>query len=1453
MKKILLAILFILLPVGVFAATPPLNVFQGGTGAQTFPVGQCLKGNGTSPITTGACGGGGTGSSTWSTTTSTVSGQLINYPNNATDIVNIGSSATTTGKFYFDPNTGTYYLNGTGTSTGPLTSFKFFTAPYFTGTSTIASTFPYASTTALTVSGNAYFPGTGIWNSLGNVGIGTVSPTTEFHLYDNGGHAADLFKIEQASVTGYASAGFFGSAGTQTGSFGYGNGSASTYAGVTFLQGASGVPLALGANGSEKIRITTAGNVGIGTTSPYASLSVVGSSGVVADHYTATSSIATSTFPNIDISQSVKFGEVQVTLFDGTKYMYRATTTTDIGRGNAVFDAVKFASAYASSTVEIGAGSFALGTRILTNLPNNIAIRGQGIDVTNLISTQANSSSLFNFNLVGTVGNMTITMPRHDVNNNIFGVQTPLTGTSTITIDTVKTYADSDTFFPGTSATNGTTFLVYNSQLYCGYDCWASNNNTNVIDYAYVYNTQFFSGSPYWPGVTGGSRGFNVSGNWNVNIYSSTIKIGTGSLNMSIGLQTGSASSTINCYNTSIETDAVIGLDAVNQQGTINMYGCTFNHNKTTGYIDRKEGNFSKGIFESGIDLLPPTGVAVTDFGSGSSYTAGQVLRYGIYGVTTIGTTTSYSAASTSVAYTIVTTGDAPILVWTDNSFASQGALICRSINGGAYNFYRYNIAQSLNTDTGAGWISGTCNPNPVAQKSYTYINELDPVTKLIYGIKTINPLNVASTTGTSTFAYGINLPSGGCFAINNSCVGGSGGSGTVTAVTGTWPIISSGGTAPNLTWGGLSTSTAITVGQLPYWTGQNTFGSVATSTPTVTSPITYSGTLGSFVGGSAGAFACATCLTANQTVTLSGVVTGSGATSITTAFGTTNVANSVLANNTSGTAIPAFLATSSLYTFPWSIANGGTNNTSFSTGNIWFNGTSIVSTSSAFTVGNLIATTTATSTFAGPITVGSSTLAMAGVLGAFTGSNNSYVQVAIQNKSIGTGASASFVATADNGTDSKFFTEMGINNSRFVDSTMSAQNAGDGFLVSNDGALVIGTASSSNPLAEFRVAVGGMASSSLAMVIKNPSLNIGFGTSTPYSDFTVWGNGQDKIVEFVTNASSTALSVSDTGFATTTLSGLNISGSATSTSNVGFNLTGGCYAISGACLSTGGSGSGTVGSGNAGDLAYYNVSGTSIVGTSTRVGYFGSLVATSTLATSTFNGGVVIGGTGANVFIVDNGLVGVNATSSAFMTILGASEQLRLCYDASNCFKFSVQSNGNIRATPGVNGVSTWSFTDTSSANALDIDTTNLRIGIAGTTTPWASLSIQSNNSTNPLEAMATTTGKLLKWTDAIGNQYTGGDPPTISSCGTGAVLFAGSNNNAGRLQVGSTALQTTCTVTFSDGGWLGTANAPSCDANIEGGLTIFTAASTTRTTMVITSAATFTSDFVNYQCKGF
>ncbi|MBI5742475.1 MAG: tail fiber domain-containing protein, partial [Candidatus Niyogibacteria bacterium] len=76
-------------------------------------------------------------------------------------------------------------------------------------------------------------------------------------------------------------------------------------------------------------------------------------------------------------------------------------------------------------------------------------------------------------------------------------------------------------------------------------------------------------------------------------------------------------------------------------------------------------------------------------------------------------------------------------------------------------------------------------------------------------------------------------------------------------------------------------------------------------------------------------------------------------------------------------------------------------------------------------------------------------------------------------------------------------------------------------------------------------------------------------------------------------------------GFGTTTLSGLNIVGSATTTSNVGYNLTSGCFSVNGTCITSGG-----VGSGTQGQLPFYNAAGTNLTATSTltltQAGYFG-------------------------------------------------------------------------------------------------------------------------------------------------------------------------------------------------------------------------------------------------------
>lgn len=77
----------------------------------------CLGTDGTGLVQEGTCtGGGGGGGGTWSTTTSQVSGRLVNYSNNTSDLVAIGSNSTTTAEFWFDPNTLRSFLSNASSS-----------------------------------------------------------------------------------------------------------------------------------------------------------------------------------------------------------------------------------------------------------------------------------------------------------------------------------------------------------------------------------------------------------------------------------------------------------------------------------------------------------------------------------------------------------------------------------------------------------------------------------------------------------------------------------------------------------------------------------------------------------------------------------------------------------------------------------------------------------------------------------------------------------------------------------------------------------------------------------------------------------------------------------------------------------------------------------------------------------------------------------------------------------------------------------------------------------------------------------------------------------------------------------------------------------------------------------------------------------------------------------------
>src|SRR3990167_5486641 len=149
---------------GVVSATSTLSPAYGGTGNSTFSIGDILYASAAGTLSRlsvgstgqvlkvaaglpswGADAQGSGGAGAWATSTD----NLALYPTDTSQVVLVGQSATSTtnnilevlGNTLFRGNVISYYAN---------------TAPYFTATSTTASIFPYASTTAFGVSGTFY-------------------------------------------------------------------------------------------------------------------------------------------------------------------------------------------------------------------------------------------------------------------------------------------------------------------------------------------------------------------------------------------------------------------------------------------------------------------------------------------------------------------------------------------------------------------------------------------------------------------------------------------------------------------------------------------------------------------------------------------------------------------------------------------------------------------------------------------------------------------------------------------------------------------------------------------------------------------------------------------------------------------------------------------------------------------------------------------------------------------------------------------------------------------------------------------------------------------------------------------------------------------------------------------------------------------------------------------------
>jgi len=317
--------------------------------------------------------------------------------------------------------------------------------------------------------------------------------------------------------------------------------------------------------------------------------------------------------------------------------------------------------------------------------------------------------------------------------------------------------------------------------------------------------------------------------------------------------------------------------------------------------------------------------------------------------------------------------------------------------------------ANAVSTSTGetagqlAVWTSTIGSPALLGKVATSTLTASSPLTGSFTQIGTGGSIGCQTASGSQA----------GCLSSTDWTTFNNKGSGTVTSVASTWPI--TGGTfttSGTLAWGGIATSTNIASSQVLYATGPNTFAGIATSSETCSAPlvcashgvlvgggaITWSGLATTsqpassnilVSNGSSGVYGVATSsetCSAPLSCAAHGVLIGGGAIAWTGLATTSQPSTSNLLYSTGGAGVAGVATTSATcgtgvsctafpvigglnpsfaLSVPVSIANGGTNQTSFGTSNgiAAFDGTRLTNFAGYTLTSSLLSATNATTT----------------------------------------------------------------------------------------------------------------------------------------------------------------------------------------------------------------------------------------------------------------------------------------------------------------------------------------------------------------------------------------------------------------------------------------------------------------------------------------------------------
>ncbi len=603
--------------------------------------------------------------------------------------------------------------------------------------------------------------------------------------------------------------------------------------------------------------------------------------------------------------------------------------------------------------------------------------------------------------------------------------------------------------------------------------------------------------------------------------------------------------------------------------------------------------------------------------------------------------------------------------------------------------------------------------------------------------------------------------------------------------------------------------STTAPQGQLIYG-GATAYQSVATSAPALPAYMSYTGTLGAFVGGTAGTFAINALPVANggtaSTTALGGILVGNGSSAIKSLVVGSNLTfdGTTLSASASGgsfpftpctnygancvsTSTPVFFtagimaSTTANYFAGLTVDNALAGDTSIqygATNHEWTVGAKIsdfsfrVSSSTALGTNDLMVldksgqiffgtttNTTISATNPSVFTIDAGTKTTEEWLNVI-GNSNDFGEINIKNLSTGANAQSCITATGDNGSATTGFISQCVNSSAFNNPQVyNSGFAGDTNLISlaNNFYLAQGTVSK-----KFFLLNGGVATSSITATLDSTGGNnrLGVGTTTPFSLFAVHAIASSTLTSLFSIGSSTAagvqttlFSISNTGQIVTSL------GAGAVTSSAGGVLSSGTLSVAnggtGAVTLTGcltGNGTGAItGSGTC------NTSNATVSSIATTYPVLGGPITTTGTISLAF--GTTTSNTWANTQTFTNA-----PTLATFSGLVGANTGVTYAVSTSTI------SLGSVLAT--ITNATTTQLTSGGGTFYIDptghITAKNTVSGYSGVLSPSRYLSLGLATTTTPTSG--TTTGVYIPYRMA---PFTGTVRSVICIASTTAAFF--------------------------------------------------------------------------------